>query len=133
MENSQKIPYALCIKADVIDSRRNHKERILPEIARELNESYAGTLFTPFSVRAGDELFSVLLNRWLCICYLRSKLTENYANARASAPSKHRTGVASYAVFSFANKPGEWFSGVQNALRFVHSTRYSLLRWYGCG
>ena len=51
-----------------------------------------------------EQYEGVKLNRWLCICYLRSKLTEYYANARASAASKHRTGVASYAVFSFANK-----------------------------
>ncbi len=50
-----------------------------------------------------EQYEGVKLNRWLCICYLRSKLTEYYANARASAASKHRTGVASYAVFSFAN------------------------------
>lgn len=66
-----------------------------------------------------EQYEGVKLNRWLCICYLRSKLTEYYANARASAASKHRTGVASYAVFSFANKGASSSSLVFPGITFL--------------
>ena len=44
-----------------------------------------------------------LVNRRLLICYPRCKQTGHYANPRASAAQKHRTGVASNAVCCFAN------------------------------
>jgi len=55
-------PHAFCIKADVIGSRDSHQARLLPEIARELNQRYHETLLTPFIVRAGDEIFGILAN-----------------------------------------------------------------------
>lgn len=62
MENPQTNPHAFCIKADVIGSRASHQAQLLPEIARELNARFASDLLTPFTVRAGDELFGVLMN-----------------------------------------------------------------------
>ncbi|NMC15725.1 MAG: hypothetical protein GYA40_03675 [Chloroflexi bacterium] len=62
MEEPQTNPHAFCIKADVIGSRGSHQAQLLPEIAQELNARFAGDLLTPFTVRAGDELFGILTN-----------------------------------------------------------------------
>lgn len=62
MENPETNPHAFCIKADVIGSRESRQAQLLPEIARELNARFAGELLTPFTVRAGDELFGILSN-----------------------------------------------------------------------
>ncbi len=62
MENPKTNPRAFCVKADVIGSRGSHQAQLLPEIARELNARFAGALLTPFTVRAGDELFGILTN-----------------------------------------------------------------------
>lgn len=47
----------LCIKADIITSRENRRDRDLPAIAGRLNEQLAFKALIPFGVRAGDELF----------------------------------------------------------------------------
>ncbi|MCZ2145118.1 MAG: SatD family protein [Anaerolineales bacterium] len=62
MENTQTNPHAFCINADLIGSRSSHQAQFLPDVARELNTRFAGELQTPFTVRAGDELFGVLIN-----------------------------------------------------------------------
>lgn len=53
---------AVCITADVIGSRKNGKEVELDEAVSLLNKKYGGQSITPFTKRAGDEIFSVLAN-----------------------------------------------------------------------
>ncbi|HPS32644.1 MAG TPA: hypothetical protein PKW57_04010 [Anaerolineaceae bacterium] len=62
MNPSQTNPHAFCIKADIIGSRGSRQAQLLPDVARELNARFASGLLTPFTVRAGDELFGVLIN-----------------------------------------------------------------------
>lgn len=54
--------HAVCFTADVIDSRENGKEAELDEIALLLNEKHSNTCITPFTKRAGDEIFGVVSN-----------------------------------------------------------------------
>ncbi|WP_430790670.1 hypothetical protein VBD025_07080 [Virgibacillus flavescens] len=58
MEKNNVI-HAVCFTADVIDSRKNGKEAVLDEIAVLLNEKHSKTCLTPFTKRAGDEIFGV--------------------------------------------------------------------------
>lgn len=49
-----------CIKSDVISSRLTNKVDLLPGMAEKLNDRYQQELITPFTIRAGDELFAVI-------------------------------------------------------------------------
>lgn len=49
-----------CIKSDVISSRSTGKVDLLPGMAEKLNDQYRQELITPFTIRAGDELFAVV-------------------------------------------------------------------------
>lgn len=60
MEKDVDLGQTFCIRADVIGSRRTDKANELPEIAALLNKEFQVTVLTPFTVRAGDELFAVL-------------------------------------------------------------------------
>lgn len=59
METNNSI-HAVCFTADVIDSRKNGKEAELDEIALFLNDRHSKTCLTPFTKRAGDEIFGVV-------------------------------------------------------------------------
>lgn len=50
---------AVCIKADIIGSRKNGKEIQLKSIVQELNTTFEKNLLTNFTVRFGDELFGI--------------------------------------------------------------------------
>jgi hypothetical protein len=56
MENIE----AVCIKGDIIGSRKIGKEIQLKSIAKELNNIFEGNILTDFTVRFGDELFGVV-------------------------------------------------------------------------
>src|SRR5699024_7865958 len=53
---------AVCIIADVIDSRRNNKEAELQKVIKLMNEKYAKDCVIPFNKRMGDEIFGILTN-----------------------------------------------------------------------
>lgn len=59
MKENNQIP-AICIIADVIESRKNKKEEGLEKVVEVLNEKYQKRCMTPFSIRMGDEIFGVL-------------------------------------------------------------------------
>ena len=59
MKNNNQTP-AICIIADVIESRKNKKEKGLETVVQVLNEKYQKRCMTPFSIRMGDEIFGVL-------------------------------------------------------------------------
>lgn len=61
MVNNEQIQ-AVCIIADVIDSRKNEKEKELQEVVEWLNKEYKHGCITPFTKRMGDEIFGVLSN-----------------------------------------------------------------------
>src|SRR3954470_20173333 len=56
MENIE----AVCIKGDIIGSRKIGKEIQLKSIVQELNSIFEGNILTDFTVRFGDELFGVV-------------------------------------------------------------------------
>ena len=53
---------AIAIIADVIDSRKNTKEKELQDVGQSLDKKYKQDCIIPFTVRSGDELFAVLSN-----------------------------------------------------------------------
>lgn len=53
---------AVCLIADVIDSRINKKERELKNVIQKMNEIFKDQLILPFYVRAGDEIFGIVHN-----------------------------------------------------------------------
>ncbi|MFZ3069674.1 MAG: hypothetical protein WA110_00930 [Anaerolineaceae bacterium] len=62
MEKTEELQQCFCIKADVIGSRLTNKADGLPKVAEKLNENSTESVLTPFTVRAGDELFAVIKN-----------------------------------------------------------------------
>lgn len=61
LDNTNQIP-AICIIADVIESRKNKKEKELENVVQLLNNKYKENSMIPFSKRMGDEIFGVLAN-----------------------------------------------------------------------
>lgn len=60
MENSKTSFNAVCVTADVMNSRINGKDSEIESVVRYLNEKYLQNCLTPFTKRAGDELFGVV-------------------------------------------------------------------------
>lgn len=61
MANNEQIQ-AVCIIADVIDSRKNEKEKELQKVVQLMNNKYEKDCIAPFTKRMGDEIFGVLAN-----------------------------------------------------------------------
>lgn len=61
MANNEHVQ-AVCIIADIIDSRENKKEKELQKVVQLMNEKYEEDCITPFTKRMGDEVFGVLAN-----------------------------------------------------------------------
>lgn len=61
MANNEQIQ-AVCIIADVINSRENEKEKELQTVVQLMNDKYEKDCITPFTKRMGDEIFGVLAN-----------------------------------------------------------------------
>lgn len=61
MENNTQIQ-AVCIIADVMESRKNKKEKELQKFVQLMNDKYEEVCITPFTKRMGDEVFGVLAN-----------------------------------------------------------------------
>lgn len=51
---------AVCIKGDIIGSRKNGKEKQLKTIIKELNSKFESNLLTDFTLRFGDEIFGII-------------------------------------------------------------------------
>lgn len=61
LSNNDQIS-AICIIADVMESRKNKKDRELEYVVQSLNNKYEKNSLIPFSKRMGDEVFGVLAN-----------------------------------------------------------------------
>jgi len=53
LKKNNQIP-AICIIADVIESRKNKKEKGLEKVVQVSNDKYQNRCMIPFSVRMGD-------------------------------------------------------------------------------